>query len=140
MKQQLFRSITNAMDSISEDFATTTLSEFGKVSKSKKESGKAQDPELPSLPTDDCDSEEDGQSDYYKYVKDPISEPDEEITLKKILDYLPELLTKWKEEIARETSSLIDTTVALQAVTPEWLEANKETFDIIGTKIAIPDN
>jgi hypothetical protein len=56
---------------------------------------KAPDPEMPSLPIDEYDSDEDGDSDYYKYVKDPISDPDEEITLKTIVGYAKELLERW---------------------------------------------
>jgi hypothetical protein len=97
---------------------------------------KPPDPEMPSLPIDDYDydSDEDGDSDYYKYARDPISDPDELITLKTILGYSAELLEIWKSEIARETYSLIETTGALEEVSPEWLEANKGKYDVIGTK------
>jgi hypothetical protein len=64
--------------------------------------------------------------------KNPSYEDYEEITLKTILGYSQELLNKWKIEISRETYSLIETTGALEVVTPEWLEANKGKYDVIG--------
>jgi hypothetical protein len=111
--------------------AASTASEPGKV---HGEHEKAPDPDVPPILTEDYDSEEEGDDDYLKYIKDPISDPDEEITFKKILSYPPELFEKWKKEIHRETFSLIETTGAFEKVTPEWIEANKGKYDVIGTK------
>jgi transposase-like protein len=68
-----------------------------------------------------------------------ISDPDEEITLKKILNYEPELLDRWKQEISRETLSLIDTTGSLEVVTPEQIrEPTILSVPSLSTRISSP--
>jgi hypothetical protein len=91
------RAIVNSLGSIAEEFVSMDMNTASATSEPRKVHGeheKAPDPDVPPISTEDYDSEEEGNDDYLKYLKDPISNPDEEITFKKILSYPPELLKK----------------------------------------------
>jgi hypothetical protein len=132
------RSLMETLDSITEQMQDLQVNTAPIV---KADTGSSQ--EKDTKDTNDNKTQEDNyeeesdreQSDYYKYMKDPIADPDEEITLNTILNYPPDKRKLWENEIRREITSLLETSGALEEVTEEWMIRNRGDFDVIGMKI-----
>jgi hypothetical protein len=73
-------------------------------------------------------------NEYVQYMKNPYEDTDDQISLKMVMDSPAEEKEAWIKETKREYDSLLHVNQALIPVTKEWLDNNKNNYDIIPTK------